>query len=440
MNHFPRAVGAFALLVGLVSSVAVHAVDRFRIADVTLPTESTGNVISILGDLDEDILGFSVSLDFDRSKLRITNVELRAAVVGQDPDYVNGRVDNSNGNMVQGVVLALQEDHLDRRIPAGNGRELLKITVDVVTASESTTILNLNNVSGNPGRRNVMTDTSGRSVSPIPTLDDGRVTLESRAIEIQSIAQNMGEAGDVFLIVGQNFTEPGLSVRVCDAAAQFELLADNQTLQVTAPPCPETGWAEVEVCNDFGCDSDNEGFFYEEADEKIPVIQSVDFNTGVAGDSFFVVGLNFGEPGLTVTICGETPVFALLVDGQTIVVTAPTCGMTGWQAVEVCNENGCATEPNGFHYDQAGTEFLRGDANNDGNVDLSDGVAILNHLFLGVTAPAPCEDALDSNDSGDLDLSDGIAVLNFLFQGGGPPPEPYPNRGLDPTADGLADC
>jgi PKD repeat protein len=90
--------------------------------------------------------------------------------------------------------------------------------------------------------------------------------------------------------------------------------------------------------------------------------------------------------------------------------------------------------------DVGGGEFIRGDANNDGQVDLSDGVAILNELFLGVPSAAPCKDALDSNDDGGTDLSDGVYVLNFLFQGGNAPPAPYPNPGSDSTPDALPDC
>ncbi|MEM7232539.1 MAG: hypothetical protein AAF517_10210 [Planctomycetota bacterium] len=82
--------------------------------------------------------------------------------------------------------------------------------------------------------------------------------------------------------------------------------------------------------------------------------------------------------------------------------------------------------------------FIRADANVDNNVDLSDGVAILNSLFLGLEPP-PCRKTLDANDDGKVDISDGIYVLSFLFLGGTPIPEPYPECGEDPTEDDL-DC
>ncbi|MBI4603495.1 MAG: VCBS repeat-containing protein [Planctomycetes bacterium] len=85
-----------------------------------------------------------------------------------------------------------------------------------------------------------------------------------------------------------------------------------------------------------------------------------------------------------------------------------------------------------------GTSFVRGDANVDGMVDLSDAVTVLGVLFLGTPGTVPCQDALDADDSsGQLEITDAVYLLQFLFSGGSPPPAPYPDCGLDPTADGV---
>jgi hypothetical protein len=85
------------------------------------------------------------------------------------------------------------------------------------------------------------------------------------------------------------------------------------------------------------------------------------------------------------------------------------------------------------------TEFLRGDANGDDEVDISDVVAILGALFLGFHEPS-CMDAADANDNGRVDVSDPIRVLAFLFNKGDAPPAPGPYApGIDPTLD-LLDC
>ncbi|MEM7261568.1 MAG: YHYH protein [Planctomycetota bacterium] len=86
----------------------------------------------------------------------------------------------------------------------------------------------------------------------------------------------------------------------------------------------------------------------------------------------------------------------------------------------------------------AAQSFLRGDANQDGAVDLSDTVSILLHLFSGAPVPE-CHDAADTNDSGGVDLSDAVFVVNFLFLGGPAIAAPFPECGEDTTADGL-DC
>ena len=75
--------------------------------------------------------------------------------------------------------------------------------------------------------------------------------------------------------------------------------------------------------------------------------------------------------------------------------------------------------------------FLRGDSNSDKKVDVSDAVALLEHLFAGDPAPRPLE-AGDFNGSGNLDISDAIYLLTFLFLGGPPPPPPFPAPGLLP--------
>jgi hypothetical protein len=84
----------------------------------------------------------------------------------------------------------------------------------------------------------------------------------------------------------------------------------------------------------------------------------------------------------------------------------------------------------------ADVQFRRGDANADGLTDISDGVAILNYLFLGVKK-VPCEQAGDTNDDGTLDISDGVYVLSFLFLGGKPIAPPVGTCGVDPTMHGL---
>ena len=87
-----------------------------------------------------------------------------------------------------------------------------------------------------------------------------------------------------------------------------------------------------------------------------------------------------------------------------------------------------------------GEIFRRGDADGDGTINITDGIFLLNHLFLGGAEP-PCPDAADANDQGALNITSAVYVLNYLFLGGPAPPAPGADAcGPDPTEDTLDAC
>ncbi len=83
-----------------------------------------------------------------------------------------------------------------------------------------------------------------------------------------------------------------------------------------------------------------------------------------------------------------------------------------------------------------GVDFIRGDANDDTIVNISDALKALNFLFEAEPA-GRCSKALDANDDGSINISDPVYVLGFLFASGERIPPPYPEAGIDPTPDGL---
>ena len=80
-------------------------------------------------------------------------------------------------------------------------------------------------------------------------------------------------------------------------------------------------------------------------------------------------------------------------------------------------------------------DFIRGDSNDDGVLNVSDAVFTLSFLFIGDEQPE-CLAANDTNDDGAVNITDVIRTLNFLFLGGtNAPPAPFPDPGADPTPD-----
>ncbi len=85
--------------------------------------------------------------------------------------------------------------------------------------------------------------------------------------------------------------------------------------------------------------------------------------------------------------------------------------------------------------------FIRGDCNDDGAVDISDGIFHLNALFVPGTDEPTCLEACDTNDDDSGDISDAIFTFNFLFVAGSEvPAAPHPLCGLDPEPEASLGC
>jgi hypothetical protein len=83
--------------------------------------------------------------------------------------------------------------------------------------------------------------------------------------------------------------------------------------------------------------------------------------------------------------------------------------------------------------------FIRGDADGDGRLQLSDAIAI-GDFISGARASLPHLDAADANDDGAINTGDLVALTGFLFRGEGSLPPPRGSPGRDPTPDDLRGC
>jgi len=84
------------------------------------------------------------------------------------------------------------------------------------------------------------------------------------------------------------------------------------------------------------------------------------------------------------------------------------------------------------------SNFVRGDANGDSSLDLSDAIKVLLYLFQD--GKSDCLEAMDVNNDSGLNISDAIYLLTFLFVDGGTPAAPYPDPGIDPDPENSLGC
>lgn len=78
--------------------------------------------------------------------------------------------------------------------------------------------------------------------------------------------------------------------------------------------------------------------------------------------------------------------------------------------------------------------YRRGDANGDGQIDIADGVRVLDWMFSGAN-PVDCEASTDTNVDATIDISDPIYLFNYLLLGGPPPAAPFPECAVDEAAE-----
>ncbi|HAK97295.1 MAG TPA: hypothetical protein DCM87_20475 [Planctomycetes bacterium] len=169
-----------------------------------------------------------------------------------------------------------------------------------------------------------------------------------------------------------------------------------------------------------------------------PVIASLAPLVAVPGAATQFVATGDGLDAVTAVLVGGAETAFVLGGQGELRFTAPPC--TADTSVSVIAAAGEICD-RALYSCRAAAEavFVRGDANIDGVINISDAVTILGHLFSGRIVPN-CHDRLDINDDGKINVADPIALLAYLFTLGTPPAPPFPNPGIDPTPDELEPC
>ena len=84
-------------------------------------------------------------------------------------------------------------------------------------------------------------------------------------------------------------------------------------------------------------------------------------------------------------------------------------------------------------------EFIRGDLDDSGHLNLTDAVKLLSWLFFGVSEPG-CIETADINNDDNLNLVDPVQLLFYLFLNEVPPAEPLNQCGFDPNPQDILTC
>jgi hypothetical protein len=141
-------------------------------------------------------------------------------------------------------------------------------------------------------------------------------------------------------------------------------------------------------------------------------------------------------PGYPATIdfvrYSDTDGWPLLVPGQSLELTELAATRDNDRA-----ENWKASDSLGGTPGSSEVKFVRGDADRNGRLNITDALFIVNWLFSSGAMPV-CRDAADVDDSGDILLTDAIFLLAHLFLSGPPPAPPHPEPGGDETLDSLS--
>jgi hypothetical protein len=141
------------------------------------------------------------------------------------------------------------------------------------------------------------------------------------------------------------------------------------------------------------------GFLWSQETKGSPVFYTLQ----VADDSLFPPGPEFYE-------------YTHVYDTSLTVSDTLTDSTLYYWRVKASDEAGHESDWQDHPFRFTAREFLCGDANADGVIDIADVVRMLNYVYKSGPAPEPLE-AGDVNVDGAVDIGDIVYLLNYLFKG-----------------------
>ena len=169
----------------------------------------------------------------------------------------------------------------------------------------------------------------------------------------------------------------------------------------------------------------------------VPTITTIDPTNKDAGSASFLLtvnGTNFVSGASTIRWKGadRTTTFVSATK-LTTTIAAADVATAGSAAVTVFTGPPGGGTSNSVDFTintvSTGNKFLQGDCSQDGALDLSDAVKILNFLFTGLDSPILCFEAchVTAPADHDLDITDAVDLLGYLFLGTFTIAPPFPS-------------
>lgn len=424
-------MGALAILVAAFASPAFGA-DTMVLGAGGGDPGDTGVTIPVSFTMDDAMQGYSVAVAYDTTYIDCTDV---TEIGGYAPEYFQFTIDDAAGTIVVGAILDI-DPTASAVIPASPTTpvDMVELTFDVDEAALPGPVdLELTNGAGDPPVENVFSvdgadvlvgsltnesftitnpnEFSFADVSPTPGLPFEAVMRCTHPESLQGFSVEITyDPGDLTV---DEITLDGVT-GIIDANQSC-----NPALTNAATACLEfvstdidndAGIASVAIVFDFLPPFSSTKVLGSGTDQAL--VEFICLPDGTLNEND-TTSIDFfqGEIGNLITYLSGAVALTPVLTGQLFTFGEPPTG----------------------------NQFVRGNINGTGVVDLGDAIYALNYLFSDGGTP-PCLDAADVNDDDSVDLADAIRMINWMFLDGDQPESPYPNCGFDPTDNDGVTC
>ena len=311
-------------------------------------------------------------------------------------------------------------------LPPGTGYELYFATYTGLAVGISD--VNYCSDLGMPAVELTFVDSMGGSILPTATGGSIEVMAGPPPFKFQAPSQTVFYNPDtddtasyeVTVAIEEDAGNPGFPNNT--AGFSMGLMLDNNTTVDALDPSP--------LASALG---DDPAFFG-------PALLADGWTVGVVYDFFGMVTLAFGTSIDVITASYTTAGLLGDLDGEIVNLTwVDDLGMPPVENIVVVGADASLVEFFDGVIDLqplVDVPFIRGDCNDDGIVNIADGIFILNFNFQNGPA-GNCAESCDANDDNMMgpDISDATYIFAYRFQNGPPPPAPFPDCGPVPGAD-----